>query len=106
MNHFLQGVIAQNSDGRVEYLRAAEGGGFRHLWQMTDSPHEVANLFAAFIGSGTAAPTITGWSPWAVVAGPEAGSALTVGRNVDGGWAWTARLITPGRPRPVPSLAG
>ena len=40
MNHFLQGVIAQNSDGRVEYLRAAEGGGFRHLWQLTDGSHE------------------------------------------------------------------
>ncbi len=92
MNHSLQGVIAQDSDGRVEYLRAAEGGDFRHLWQMTDSSHEVANFFAAFTGGGIVAPTITGWSPWAVVAGPEAGSALTVGRNVDGGWAWTARL--------------
>ena len=60
MNHFLQGVIAQNSDGRVEYLRAAEGGGFWPLWQLTDGSHEVANLFAAFTGSGTAAPTITG----------------------------------------------
>ncbi len=29
MSFLRQGVVAQNADGRLEYYRAAEGGGFR-----------------------------------------------------------------------------
>ena len=84
MEWWRQGVIVQNADGRLEYLRAAEGGGFRHLWQMTDGSHEVANFFATLGGGAAVHPTIIGWSPWAGVAGPEAGSALAAARNADG----------------------
>lgn len=80
-----RGVMAQNADGRLEYLRAAERGGFRHLWQLTDGSHEVTNFFASIAGSATVLPTITGWSPWTGLAGPWLPEAdPVVARNTDG----------------------